>query len=214
MRIIILGPPGAGKGTQAKIICEKYNIPQVSTGDILRQAVADKTEMGLLAKKSMNAGELVSDDVVIGIIDDRLSAEDCANGFLLDGFPRTVAQAEALSKALVAKSVNINSVIDICVDEETLVQRLTGRRVCKSCGQMYHMENSPPAKEGVCDKCGGELYQRDDDNEETIRKRFSVYNDQSSTLSGFYSGSGTYHCFDGDRTIEAIRLLIEETLSG
>lgn len=210
----MLGPPGAGKGTQAKIICEKYNIPQVSTGDILRQAVADKTEMGILAKKSMDAGELVSDEVVIGIIDDRLTEEDCAKGFLLDGFPRTVAQAEALSKALEAKNMKIDSVIDIGVDEETLVARLTGRRVCADCGQMYHIKNSPPEKEGVCDKCGGELYLRDDDNEATIRKRFSVYNEQSSALSGFYSGGGTYKRFDGDQPIDTVRELVENSLPG
>lgn len=208
----MLGPPGAGKGTQAKLICERYNIVQISTGDILREAVANDTEMGVLAKKSMDAGELVSDDVVIGIIDDRLNDADCAAGFLLDGFPRTLAQAEALSRALDQKNMKIDYVIDISVDEDKLVTRLTGRRVCKDCGQMYHVKNSPPTKEGVCDKCGGELYKRDDDNETTIRKRFAVYSDQSSALSDYYSGDGKYHLFDGDQPIDKVKELVATTL--
>lgn len=204
MRIILLGPPGAGKGTQAKIIIDKFTIPQISTGDILRQALKDQTEMGKKAKAFMDAGELVPDEVVIGIINDRLAQPDCSNGFILDGFPRTLAQAEALTDALKSLGMEIDAVLDIRVEADSLVKRLTGRRVCKNCGQMYHVEMSPSKAQGVCDKCGGELYQRDDDREETILKRFSVYDQQASALQSYYSGSGKYKLFDGSGAIDAV----------
>lgn len=200
----MLGPPGAGKGTQAKIVIDKYGIPQISTGDILRQAVAAQTEMGKKAKAYMDAGELVPDDVVIGIINDRLSQPDCGKGFILDGFPRTLAQAEALTEALEAKGMDIDYVIDLKVAPENLVRRLTGRRTCEKCGQMYHVEFSPPEAEGVCDRCGGALYQRDDDKEETILKRFDVYSQQAGALQKYYAGSGKYKAIDGEQPIDRI----------
>jgi len=204
MRLIMLGPPGAGKGTQAKIVTEKYGIPQISTGDILRQAIKDGTQMGLKAKKFMDAGELVPDEVVIGIINDRLHEPDCAKGFILDGFPRTLNQAEALCEALNLMGAEIDFVIDINVSPDDLLSRLTGRRVCKKCGQMFHITMNPPKRTGVCDKCGGELYQRDDDREETILKRFDVYHQQSASLRPFYEGRGKYKLFDGAGPIDEV----------
>ncbi|MBI5814623.1 MAG: adenylate kinase [Nitrospinae bacterium] len=204
MRLIMLGPPGAGKGTQAKIITEKYGIPQISTGDILRQAIKDGTSLGVKAKKYMDAGELVPDEVVIGIINERLHEADCAKGFILDGFPRTLAQAEALCEALNLMEAEIDFVIDINVNADALLGRLTGRRVCRGCGQMYHVTMNPPKNAGVCDKCGGELYQRDDDREETILKRFDVYHQQSSALRPFYEGRGKYKLFDGSGPIDQV----------
>ncbi len=212
MRLILLGPPGAGKGTQAKIICEKKNIPQISTGDILRAAVKDKTPLGERAKRYMDAGELVPDEVVIGIIDQRVAEADCSTGFLLDGFPRTVGQATALTKVLDERKVKIDHVLDISVPSDLLVKRLTGRRVCKDCGQMYHIENSPPVQDGICDKCGGELYQRDDDNEATILKRFDVYQSQADILSSFYADGGSYIKLDGTTGIEELSARIETIL--
>lgn len=212
MRIIMLGPPGAGKGTQAKKVIEKYGIPQISTGDILRQAVADQTELGKKAKAYMDAGELVPDEVVIGIINDRLTQQDCQKGFILDGFPRTLAQAEALTESLADLGMDIDFVIDLKVEPDSLVRRLTGRRVCSKCGQMYHVEYSPAQVEGQCDKCGGELYQRDDDKEETILKRFEIYSQQASALESFYSSSGRYKAFDGDQPIEKITEEVFATL--
>ncbi len=212
MRLILLGPPGAGKGTQAKIICEKKNIPQISTGDILRAAVKDKTPLGERAKRYMDAGELVPDEVVIGIIDQRVAEADCSTGFLLDGFPRTVGQATALTKVLDERKVKIDHVLDISVPSDLLVKRLTGRRVCKDCGQMYHIENSPPVQDGICDKCGGDLYQRDDDNEATILKRFDVYQSQADILSSFYADGGSYIKLDGTTGIEELSARIETIL--
>ena len=204
MNMILLGPPGAGKGTQAKKITETHNIPQISTGDILRQAVKDKTEMGVKAKEFMDQGKLVPDEVVIGIIKDRLSADDCKGGYILDGFPRTLPQAEELSRLLAGMHNEIDLVIDIAVAEDLLIERLTGRRTCKNCGFGYHIRFSPPAGEGVCDKCGGELYLRDDDNEETVKKRFMVYKDQSETLKSFYGKTGKYHRIDGKQDINDV----------
>ena len=199
MRIILLGPPGAGKGTQAKLIMEKYDIPQISTGDILRKAVKEHSPMGSRAKTFMDAGQLVPDEVVIGIINERLTEPDCQNGFILDGFPRTVAQAEALTSSLKEMGQEIDYVLDLKVESEHLLNRLTGRRVCKNCGQMFHVEFSPPAQEGICDKCGGDLYHRDDDKEGTILNRFDVYSQQSATLESYYANSGKYQAIDGSR---------------
>jgi adenylate kinase len=192
MNLILLGGPGAGKGTQAKKLIDKYQIPQISTGDILRAAVKEGTEMGKKAKECMDAGKLVPDEVVIGIIKDRLAQADCKKGFILDGFPRTVPQAEALDKVLSGMGAKIDHVVSIDVDEEALVTRLTGRRTCKNaaCGQMFHIEYTPPKKSGVCDKCGTELYQRDDDNETTVRSRLSTYNQATKPLIDYYTKKG------------------------
>lgn len=212
MRLIILGPPGAGKGTQAKIISERRGIPQVSTGDILRQAIKDRTPMGAKAKLYMDAGDLAPDEVVIGIINERISQPDCAGGFILDGFPRTVAQAEALCESLGLMDTQIDFVIDLKVEADSLLPRLTGRRVCKTCGQMYHVEMSPARSAGVCDKCGGDLYQRDDDKEETILRRFEVYRQQAQALKSFYEKSGRYKVFDGGAPIDVVTGQISSAL--
>ena len=204
MDLIFLGPPGAGKGTQAKMLVERYGIPQVSTGDILRAAVAEGTELGKKAKEYMEAGKLVPDEVVIGIIEERLKQSDCEKGFILDGFPRTVPQAEALDKVLEKMGRKIDHVLTLDVPEEELIKRLTGRRTCKKCGAMYHIIFNPPKVEGVCDKCGGELYQRPDDNEETVRSRLSVYEQQTSPLIDFYEKKGLVRKIDGRGEIKEI----------
>lgn len=185
MNLIFLGPPGAGKGTQAKMLIERYSIPQISTGDILRAAVAEETDLGKKAKEYMEAGKLVPDEVVIGIIEQRLKQSDCEKGFILDGFPRTVAQAEALDKVLENMGSKIDHVLSLDVPAEELIKRLTGRRTCKNCGAMYHVIFKPPKSEGICDKCGGELYQRSDDNEETVKSRLNVYEQQTRPLTDF-----------------------------
>ncbi len=204
MNIIMLGPPGAGKGTQAKMLVEKLGIPQISTGDMLRAAVKEGTPMGLKAKEYMDGGKLVPDEVVIGIVKDRLGADDCAKGFILDGFPRTIPQAEALDKVLAEMGRKIEYVVNVAVPESELLDRLTGRRTCKKCGAMYHVKFNPPKKEGVCDKCGGELYQRDDDKEETILNRLKVYNDQTAPLIEYYKGQGVLVDIDGSKEIKEI----------
>jgi len=186
MNLILLGPPGAGKGTQAQMIVERYHIPQISTGDILRKAVKEATSLGTKAKTLMDQGQLVPDEVVIGIIEERLRATDCKPGFILDGFPRTIAQAEALQPILVNMGRSIDHVINIEVDTEELVRRLTGRRTCRSCGTMFHVLFHPPKAEGTCDRCGGNLYQREDDKEETIRTRLKEYEKQTAPLIQYY----------------------------
>ena len=197
MNLILLGPPGAGKGTQAKRLMEKYGIPQISTGDILRAAVKDGTEMGKKAKEYMDAGKLVPDEVVIGIIDDRLKEADCKKGYMLDGFPRTVPQAEALDKVLAGMGSKIDHVISIEVPEKELIGRLTGRRTCKDCGAGFHQMFDPPKVEGVCDKCGGELYQRDDDNVATVTNRLKVYTDQTQPLIDYYQNKSLIRPING-----------------
>jgi adenylate kinase len=186
MNLILLGPPGAGKGTQAQMIVDRYHIPQISTGDILRAAVKGKTSLGATAKEFMDQGKLVPDELVIGIIEERLKASDCRQGFILDGFPRTIAQAEALQPILVKMGKSIDHVINIEVDDEELVRRLTGRRTCKNCGAMFHLIFYPAKKEGMCDRCGGLLYQREDDKEETIRTRLKEYQQQTAPLIQYY----------------------------
>ena len=186
MNVILLGPPGAGKGTQAQMIVERYHIPQVSTGDILRMAVKEKTPLGVKAKGFMDQGKLVPDELVIGIIEERLKATDCKPGFVLDGFPRTIAQAEALQSILTKMGKSIDHVINIEVDTEELVRRLTGRRTCKNCGAMFHILFHPPKVEGICDRCGGTLYQREDDKEKTIRIRLNEYQRQTAPLIQYY----------------------------
>lgn len=212
MNLIFLGPPGAGKGTQAKMVTGKYGIPQISTGDILRHALKEKTSMGLKAKEFMDAGKLVPDEVVIGIINDRLHEADCKKGFILDGFPRTVPQAEALKGLLEKKCCRIDAVIDLAVEERFLMERLTGRRTCKNCGMGYHTIFSPASNAGVCDKCGGELFQRDDDNEATVTKRYKVYKEQSELLGAYYSPSGRYWKIDGAAPMEQVFKRIVEII--
>jgi adenylate kinase len=204
MNLILLGGPGAGKGTQAKKLIDKYHIPQISTGDILRAAVKEGTELGRKAKEFMDAGKLVPDEVVIGIVEERLKQPDARKGFILDGFPRTVPQAQALDVALGKMGAKIDHVISVDVEEEALVTRLTGRRTCKNCGQMYHVKFTPPKQEGVCDKCGGELYQRDDDNEATVRSRLATYNQATKPLIDYYTAKGLVRPIAGVGSIEDI----------
>lgn len=195
--LILLGPPGAGKGTQASRIVADYGVPHISTGDMLRAAVKNQTEMGIEAKKFMDAGALVPDSVVIGIVKERLQEPDTAKGFLLDGFPRTLPQAEALDEALAALDRGVTKVIALLVDEEELITRLSGRRICRACQAPFHVAFNKPAKEGVCDACGGELYQRDDDNATTVRNRLEVYRSQTEPLISYYDAQGLVARVDG-----------------
>ncbi len=204
MDFILLGPPGAGKGTQAKLMIDKWNTPQVSTGDILRAAVREGTTLGVEAKGFMDRGELVPDRVVIGIIAERLREEDATDGFILDGFPRTIPQADALQEILDDLGRNIDHVISIEVDDEELVNRLTGRRMCKECGESFHVVFNPSAREGICDRCSGELYQRDDDKEATIRQRLTVYSEQTQPLIAYYEKQGKLRRIEGTGSIEEI----------
>lgn len=204
MRLILLGPPGAGKGTQAAAIVDKYNIPHISTGDIFRYNIKEGTELGKKAKGYMDQGLLVPDEVVVEIVEDRLKKEDCTNGFLLDGFPRTVVQAEALDKVLVNMNVSLNRVINIEVDKGILVERAVGRRICRDCGATFHIKYNPPTKEDVCDQCGGNLYQRDDDNEETVTRRIEVYLKETTPLIEYYSKQDKLVTIDGDRKIDEV----------
>jgi adenylate kinase len=201
-----LGAPGAGKGTQAQFITEKYGIPQISTGDMLRAAVKAKTELGLQAKKVMDAGGLVSDEIIIGLVKDRITQDDCANGFLFDGFPRTIPQAQSMVEA----DVRIDHVVEIAVDDEEIVARVSGRRVHPGSGRIYHVKYNPPQQAGVDDESGEALIQRDDDTEETVRKRLEIYYSQTSPLIDFYQNmSGddapTYHRIEGVGSVDAIR---------
>jgi adenylate kinase len=204
MRLVFLGAPGAGKGTQAKRLVEKYGIPQISTGDLLRAAVSAGTALGKEAKSYMDRGELVPDSVVLGMVKERLSQDDCKKGFILDGFPRNVAQAEALDKMLAEMNMPLDIALNLDVPFDDLMKRLTGRRTCKSCGQMYNVYYSPSKVEGKCDKCGGELFQRDDDKEETIRKRLEVYKAQTEPLIDYYSKKGILKSVSGTGSIDEI----------
>lgn len=205
MKLILLGPPGAGKGTQAKMLTERFGIPQISTGDILRAAVKEGTPMGVKAKSFMDAGALVPDEVVIGIVRERLQKDDCGQGFILDGFPRTVAQADALKDALKELGRDLDAVVSLEVDSEALVERLTGRRTCRQCGKGYHVKFDPPAVADRCDVCGGELYQRDDDQEATIRNRLDVYNRQTAPLVTYYRQAGLLVPIDGMMEMSAVQ---------
>jgi adenylate kinase len=190
MRLILLGPPGAGKGTQAKMLKEKFHIPQISTGDILRQAVKDDNDLGIKASSFMNLGQLVPDDVVIGLIKKRIKQADCITGFILDGFPRTIVQAVKLSETMTEMGLMIDRVVDLEVDAEEVISRLAGRSTCSDCGGMYHEESCPPKFMGICDSCGGVLAQRQDDNVETILKRLEVYQESTAPLKQFYEKQG------------------------
>jgi adenylate kinase len=205
MKMIILGPPGSGKGTQAKMIAERLRIPQISTGDMLRAAVKEGSPMGLKAKAMMDAGALVADEVVVGIVRERLQKEDCGQGFILDGFPRTVPQANALNVTLEELDKGLDVVLSLEVDNDAVVERVAGRRTCRDCGKMYHLRFDPPVAEGQCDKCGGELFQRDDDREETIRKRLEVYAQQTAPLIEYYQREGLLRTIDGMQSIQAVQ---------
>jgi adenylate kinase len=204
MRLVLLGAPGAGKGTQAKKLIETYGIPQISTGDILRKAVADGTPLGKEAKSYMDKGELVPDSVVIGLVKERIAQDDCKKGYILDGFPRNNAQAEVLDKVLAEMGAPLDTALSVDVEKDVLMKRLTGRRTCRKCQQMYNIYFSLPKKEGVCDKCGGELFQRDDDKEETIRKRLDVYDAQTAPLMEYYKKKGIVKSVAGTGSIDEI----------
>ncbi|WP_043931547.1 adenylate kinase [Bacillus sp. EB01] len=214
MNLVLMGLPGAGKGTQAERIVDRYNIPHISTGDMFRAAMKEGTELGLKAKSYMDEGALVPDEVTIGIVRERLSKDDCERGFLLDGFPRTVPQAEALEGILSELNKKIDFVLNIEVDDSILLERLTGRRICKSCGATYHLVFNPPKEEGTCDRCGGELYQRADDNAETVQNRLDVNMAQSKPLLDFYSEKGYLRNIDGQREISEVFNDIESLLAG
>ncbi|MEA3464926.1 MAG: adenylate kinase [Thermodesulfobacteriota bacterium] len=204
MKLILLGPPGAGKGTQAKMLVEQFGVPQISTGDILRGAVKESSPMGVKAKSFMDTGALVPDEVVVGIVEERLRKPDCTAGFILDGFPRTLPQADALTKMLSALKKDIDAVVSLEVNIEALVVRLAGRRSCSECGAGYHLTYEPPAKHGVCDVCDGELIQRDDDKEGTIRNRMSIYHEQTAPLVEYYRQAGVLFSVDGMLPIEDV----------
>lgn len=208
MNLILLGAPGAGKGTQAEKICEKYGIPAVSTGNIIREALKNGTDMGLKAKSYIDAGKLVPDDVVIGIIKDRLSEDDCKNGFILDGFPRTIPQAEALDNM----GIVIDKVVDIEVPDDKIAARLSGRRVCLKCGATYHLEFKKPAKEGVCDVCGDEIVQRKDDKPETVIDRLNVYHEQTEPLKDYYAKTGKLVIVEGQEEVAETTALVFKSL--
>jgi adenylate kinase len=204
MRTVLLGAPGSGKGTQGVVLSKKFNIPQISTGDLLRAAVKAGSELGKQAKSAMDAGALVSDDIVIGLIRERLSQDDAQNGYILDGFPRNIPQAEALDAMLADLGQPLQGVVLLDVPFEELMQRLTGRRTCKDCGAIYNIHLSPPKTEGHCDRCGGELFQREDDNEETIANRLKVYEEQTAPLVGYYQKQSKLHTIAGTGDIDNI----------
>ncbi len=208
MKLIFLGPPGAGKGTQAAIISRELDIPTISTGDMLRAAVKAGTPTGLKAKSFMDAGQLVPDEVIIGIIGERLQESDCAKGYILDGVPRTIAQAEALEKS----GIDFDRVVSLEVEDEAIVKRMSGRRVCAKCGATYHVTNMPPKTEGVCDACGGELIVRKDDKAETVRERLAVYHKETEPLKDFYKQRGKLREVPGDQGLEATTKAIREVL--
>lgn len=214
MNILFMGPPGAGKGTQAQLIVNEFGIPHISTGDAFRLAIKQGTPIGIKAKEFMDQGLLVPDDVTIGIVEERLQQSDCEKGFLLDGFPRTLSQAEALDGILDRLNTGLDHVINLKVDRDKLLARLTGRRICKSCGSSYHVIFNPPKEEGVCDKCGGELYQRSDDNEESVGTRLDEYLTKTAPLLSFYENKGLLREVDGDKEIDAVSAEIVSLLRG
>lgn len=204
MNLLIMGPPGAGKGTQAEVLAKELDISNISTGDMFRAAIKEGTEMGRKAKEYMDMGELVPDSVVVGIVKERLSQPDCIRGFLLDGFPRTVVQAEALEETLNSMGRTLDGVINISVPREKIVDRLTGRRICHECGASYHVQYNPPAKEDVCDACGGELYQRSDDNEVIVNNRLDIYESKTQPLIDYYAKRNLLKSVNGDQDIKKV----------
>ena len=204
MRLVLVGPPGAGKGTQAQFICAQVSIAKISTGDIFRANVSQETPLGLEAKKYMDAGDLVPDDVTIRMVRDRLAEEDAVDGFLLDGFPRTVPQAEALDEMLAEMGTRLDVVLELVVDDDEVVRRLSGRRTCRVCGHVWHVDFDPPKHDGTCDRCGGELYQRDDDLPDTIRHRLEVYSEQTTPLITYYAERGLLVGLDATGPVEDV----------
>ena len=204
MRLVLVGPPGAGKGTQAQFIASYFSVPKISTGDIFRANVSSGTALGLEAKKYMEAGDLVPDSVTIGMVRDRLAEDDAADGFLLDGFPRNTHQARVLDDLLADLGHKLDVVLELVVDDDEVVRRLSGRRTCRACGHVWHLDFDPPAKDGVCDHCGGELFQRDDDRPETVRHRLEVYAEQTAPLVGYYGERGILQGIDAAGPVEDI----------
>ena len=204
MNLMLFGAPGAGKGTQAKFLIEKYNIPQISTGDMFRAAIADKTDMGMEAKKFMDDGKLVPDEITIGIIKDRLAESDCKNGFILDGFPRTLAQAEALNGLLKDLNISLDKVISLNVPDELIVGRITGRRVCSKCGASFHIEFNPSKKDDICDYCNSDLMIRKDDNAQTVKSRLEAYHTQTTPLIKYYKEKGIFIELDGTKDVSLV----------
>ncbi len=210
MKLVLLGPPGAGKGTQAEKLAEKFNIPAISTGRIIRKAIADNTPTGIEAKSFIDRGELVPDNMVVEIVKERLKEKDCANGYILDGFPRTVSQAEIMEQL----PISIDLVVDIHVDEDIIVKRLSGRRECKTCGATYHIHDNPPQQDGVCDKCHTSLIQRDDDVPEIIKNRIRVYNEQTEPLKAFYTEKGLLVSVNGQNQVSDTTKAVIEAIEG
>lgn len=213
MKIIMLGAPGAGKGTQAKMIAQKYSIPHISTGDIFRANIKNGTELGMEAKKYMDQGLLVPDELTVRILLDRVAQEDCRNGYVLDGFPRTIPQAEVLDNALTELGDKIDYAINVDVPDENIIRRMSGRRACLTCGATYHLEHVPPKKEGICDACGSELVLRDDDKAETVKNRLDVYHKQTQPLIDFYTGKGVLQSVDGTLPMEEVFAAITAILN-
>lgn len=212
MKIVMLGAPGAGKGTQAKKIAESFGVPHISTGDIFRANIKNNTELGKKAKVYMDKGELVPDKLVVDLIMDRFSEPDCSNGYVLDGYPRTIPQAEALDEALKANDDSIDFAVNVDVPDEEIISRMSGRRACLKCGSTYHISFNPPNEDGICDKCGDSLVQREDDKEETVRNRLEVYHEQTEPLEKYYAEAGLLHNVDGtkdmDEVFESIKMII------
>ncbi|MBC8214792.1 MAG: adenylate kinase [Candidatus Marinimicrobia bacterium] len=213
MKMILVGPPGVGKGTQAKYLVEKYSIPQISTGDMLRANIRKNTQMGIEAQKFMNAGKLVPDDVILGMMKNRLQEDDCKNGYILDGFPRTIPQARGLDKLLTEMNENLDVVLVITVANEEVIKRLSSRRSCKNCGAVYNLMFDPPKTEGICNQCNGELYQRDDDKPETITKRLEIYSRQTEPLVDFYTKQNLVKSVIGLGTIQEVKNNISSILN-
>ena len=211
-RVVLLGPPGAGKGTQAKLLQDEFGACQISTGDILRKAVAERTPLGKEASEYINRGALVPDDVIVNLVAERLQQPDCQKGFILDGFPRTIPQAQSLDAILKAMGLGLNGVLSVQVPEDVIIERLAGRRTCRSCGALSHVVFNPPKKAGVCDRCGGELYQRDDDREETIANRLKVYEKQTAPLANYYRERGLLREIDGVGEVHDIRTRVTKAL--
>ena len=204
MRLVLVGPPGAGKGTQAQFIAAQFAIPKISTGDIFRTNVSEGTELGMTAKKYMDAGDLVPDEVTSAMVRERLKEDDAVDGFLLDGFPRTVPQAETLDEMLAGLGIGLDVVLELVVDDEEVIRRLSGRRTCRSCGHIWHVDFDPPSREGICDHCGGQLFQRDDDKPDTVRHRIEVYADQTAPLIAFYAENGVLIGIDATGPVDDV----------